>query len=310
MQMNLGDQIKAYYQEAELYQTHGLLEESLDKYLAVQKLINASPGIRNRENLLSKITDRIDTVTKLIKKIEGADKKPKAVAPAAQNLMKEMFSFDDPGTKGSSALGGAIALAKFGQYDRAVEELTRLMEQAEFRLEAAKNLLWCWLEQNYGEYAVSLYQKWRKAKMFPPSEAASLQQYFKELIQQKGLNLPLEIEEVESQPTVEPDSEIDGDDLLEINSIRFTLPRGKREGEKIELEVGFQSGQYIRMILPRKEKELIDSIRPGDLFKDMTFYSTMAIFSGEGYVSSRNEIDSGPKKGDTSLEIKIIRIVS
>ncbi|MFZ2630973.1 MAG: hypothetical protein WA081_21580 [Desulfosalsimonadaceae bacterium] len=307
--MNLGEKIKAYYQEAELYQTHGLLAESLEKFRAIEGLIKANQNIRNRNKLLEKISTRIELLKKTIQRLDGSNK-PVQAPPDAQSLMKEMYSFDDPDAKGSSSLGGAIALAKFGQYDKAIEEFNRLLEQDALRLEAAKNLLWCWIEQNYADYAVSLYQKWRKAKLFPPSEIASIQNYFTELIKEKGLNLELEIDGLESQQTVEPDSELDEDELLDINSVRFALPRGKREGEKIEMEVSFQSGQYVRMIISRKEKDIIESIKPGDLFKDMTFYSSVAIFSGEGYVSSRSEIDAGPKKGDFSLEIKIIKIVS
>ena len=307
--MNLGEKIKAYYQEAELYETHGLLVESLEKFRAIEGLIKANQNIRNRNKLLEKISTRIESLKKTIQRLDGSNK-PVQAPPDAQSLMKEMYSFDDPDAKGSASLGGAIALAKFGQYDKAIEEFNRLLDQDALRLEAAKNLLSCWIEQNYADYAVSLYQKWRKAKFFPPAEIASIQNYFTELIKQKGLNLELEIDGLESQQTVEPDSELDEDELLDINSVRFALPRGAREGEKIEMEVSFQSGQYVRMIISRKEKEIIESIKPGDLFKDMMFYSSVAIFSGEGYVSSRNEIDAGPKKGDFSLEIKIIKIFS
>lgn len=307
--MNLGEKIKAYYQEAELYETHGLVVESLEKFRAVEGLIKASPNIRNKAGLLEKLAVRIESLKKTIQRLDGPAKAPQA-PPDAQSLMKEMYSFDDPAAKGSASLGGAIALAKFGQYDKAIEEFNRLLDQDALRLDAAKNILWCWIEQNYADYAVSLYQKWQKAKLFPPSEMTSIQKYFSELIKQKNLNLEIEIEGIESQQTVEPDSEIDADELLDINSVRLVLPRGKREGEKIELEISFQSGQYIRMIIPRKEKELIESIKPGDLFKDMVFYSSVAIFSGEGYVSSRTEINAGPKKGDFSLEIKIIKVIS
>jgi tetratricopeptide (TPR) repeat protein len=309
MQMNLGEKIKAYFQEAEIYQTQGLLVESLEKFRVIEGLIKASHNIRNRDGLLKKISARIEYLKKTIQRLDGSNKPPEA-SPDAQSLMKEMYSFDDPAAKGSASLGGAIALAKFGQYDKAIEEFNRLLDQDALRLDAAKNILWCWLEQNYADYAVSLYQKWRKSNIFPPSEISVIQNYFKDLIKLKGLNLELEIDGLESEQTVEPDSELDEDELLDINSVRFALSRGSREGEKIEMEVSFQSGQYIRTIIPRKEKELIESIKPGDLFKDMVFYSSMAIFSGEGYVSSRSEISAGPKKGDTSLEIKIIKVVS
>ena len=240
--MTLGEKIKAYFQEAELYQTHGLLAESLEKFRAIEGLIKANQNFRNRNKLLEKISTRIEVLKKTIQRLDGSNKTPEA-PPDAQSLMKEMYSFDDPEAKGSASLGGAIALAKFGQYDKAIEEFNRLLEQDALRLEAAKNLLWCWIEQNYADYAVSLYQKWRKAKLFPPSEIESIQNYFTELIKQKGLNLELEIEGLESQQTVEPDSELDEDELLDINSVRFALPRGKREGEKVELEISFQSGQ-------------------------------------------------------------------
>jgi tetratricopeptide (TPR) repeat protein len=305
--MDLGEKIKKYFKEAELYKSHGLLAEALEKYKSVEGLVKSSRSIRNREGILKQIASKIESTDKMIQKLDGKKPTPE-VAEDAQSLMKEMFSFDDPEAKGSSALGGAIALAKFGQYDKAIEELSRLIEYDSLRLEAAKNILWCWIQQNYSEYAVSLYQKWLKNKIFPPEEASIIQNYFNELMDKAGIDH--EIEEIESQRTIEPDSEIDDEDILDISAAKFVLPRGPKEGEKIELEISFQSGKYIRMIIPRNEKDLIDSINPGDLLKEIVFYSPVAIFSGEGYVSSKNAIDAGPKKGDFSLEIKIIKIFS
>jgi len=305
--MDLGEKIKKYYKEAELYNSHGLLTDALEKYKSIEGLVKSTRNIQNRQGILKQIALKIESTNKKLQKIEGP-KTTTEVAEDAQSLMQEMFSFDDPESKGSSVLGGAIALVKFGQYDKAIEELNRLLEYDKFRLDAAKKILWCWVQQNYMEYAVSLYQKWRKNKLFPPEEADAIQKYFNELIDNAGGDQ--EIDELESQRTVEPDSEIDDDEILDISAARFVLPRGPKEGEKIELEISFQSGKYIRMIISRREKNLIDSINPGDLLKEIVFSSPAAIFSGEGYVSSKNEIDAGPKKGDYSLEIKIIKIIS
>lgn len=305
--MNLGEKIKKYYQEAELYCEHGLMSEALDKYKAVEALIKSSGSIRNRAGLLQKVGAKIEETAKTLQRLDRI-KPPAAVTAEAQSLMKEMYTFDDPEAKGSAALGGAIALAKFGQYDKAIEELTPLLAYDKLRLEAAKNILWCWMQQNYADYAISLYQKWRKQNLFPEKETQNIHQYFIQLMDDAGVHH--EFDQLESQRTIEPDSEVNDDDILDINSIRFVLPRGAREGEQIELEVSFQSGKYIRMILPRREKDLIDGVHPGDFLKDIIFYSPVAIFSGEGYVSSRSEITAGPKRGDYSLEIKIIKIVS
>ena len=305
--MDLGEKIKKYYKEAELYNSHGLLAEALEKYRSVEGLVKSTQNIRNRKGILKQIALKIESTTQKVQKFDRRKTTPE-VADDAQSLMKEMFSYDDPEAKGSSDLGGAIALAKFGQYDKAIEELSRLVEYDALRLEAAKNILWCWVQQNYSEYAVSLYQKWRKNKLFPPEEVNLIHDYFTELMDKAGVDH--EIDELEAQKTIEPDSEIDDDELLDISAVRFVLPRGQKEGEKIELEISFQSGKYIRMIIPRNEKALIDSINPGDLLKEIVFYSPVAIFSGEGYVSSKNAIEAGPKKGDFSLEIKIIKIFS
>jgi len=305
--MDLGEKIKKYYKEAELYNSHGLLDDALEKYQTVEGLVKANRQIRNRKGILKKIGARIEAINNSIHRDASAKKAPK-VEKEAQSLMKEMFSFDDPETKGSSSLGGAIALAKFGQYDKAIDELNKLLEYDSLRLEAAKNILWCWVQQNYIEYAVSLYQKWRKTNFFPPKEMEVVQEYFNELVGDR--TVAQELDEIESQQTIEPDSEIEDDDILDISSIRIVLPGGPKKGEEIELEVSFQSGKYIRMIIAKKEKDLINSIKPGDLIKEIVFYSPMAIFSGEGFVSSKSEIDAGPKRGDFSLEIKIIKIVS
>lgn len=53
-------------------------------------------------------------------------------------------------------------------------------------------------------------------------------------------------------------------------------------GEKVDLEVSFQSGKYIQMIMSKREKHLIKSIKPGDMLKEIIFYLPMAIFSGTG----------------------------
>jgi tetratricopeptide (TPR) repeat protein len=305
--MDLRNKIKTYFKEGELYRTQGLLDEALDKFKTLERLIKSEHHILNKNSLLAKITLRIDEINKKLKKQITPSKPPK-VSDDVQGLMKEMFSFDDPETKGSSSLGGAIALAKFGQYDRAIEEFTRLLDNKTLRFEAGKNLLRCWIEQKYVDYAVSLFQKWKKTNFFSPDEMEKLRQYFQNCLSEAGITR--EIAGIEAQKTIEPESQIDDDDILDINSTRFVLTRGHKKGEKIELEVSFQSGKMIRMLVPKKDKEIIDAIKPGDMINDMVFYSPVAIFSGTGFVSSRKEIEAGPKRGDYSLEIKIIDIAS
>lgn len=305
--MDLINKIKTAFKEAELYHSQGLLDEAIDKYTMVEALIKANSNIRQRKALLGKISSRINELNQKMRRISTPTPPPK-VSEDAQVLMKEMFSYDDPEARGSSTLGGAIALVKFGQYDKAIEELTRLLEYKSLRLEAAKNILWCWVQQNYVDYAVSLFQKWQKTQFFPPEELALVQGHFQEVLTAAGITR--EIAGIELQKTIEPDSEIDDEDILDISATRFGLPGGSRKGEQVEFEVSFQSGKYIQIIIPKKEKDLISGLKPGDMLKDIVFYSPMAIFSGTGFLSSKKEIEAGPKRGDYSFSIKIIDIKS
>ncbi len=305
--MDLINKIKAAFKEAELYHSQGLLDEAVDKYTAVELLIKANNNIRHRKALLEKISSRISELNKRMRRISTPTPPPK-VSEDAQVLMKEMFSYDDPEAKGSSTLGGAIALVKFGQYDKAIEELTRLLEYKSLRLEAAKNILLCWVQQNYVDYAISLFQKWQKTQFFPPEELALVRGHFQEILTAAGITR--EIAGIELQKTIEPDSEIDDEDILDISATRFGLPGGPRKGEQVEFEVSFQAGKYIQIIIPKKEKDLISGLKPGDMLKDIVFYSPMAIFSGTGFLSSKKEIEAGPKRGDYSFSIKIIDVKS
>lgn len=305
--MDLVTKIKSTFKEAELYRSQGLLDEALDKYTAIEALIKANSKIRQRKAILEKLSAKINELNQKMKRISTPATPPK-VPEDAQDLIKEMFTYDDPETKGSSSLGGAIALVKFGQYDKAIDELNRLLEYKTLRLEAAKNILWCWLQQNYVDYAVSLFQKWQKTEFFPPDELALLGNHLKEILASAGIQR--EIRGIGLQKTIEPDSEIDEDDILDISATRFSLPGGPRKGEKVEFEVSFQSGKYIQFIIPKKENDLISGLKPGDMLKDIVFYSSAAIFSGTGFLSSKKAIEAGPKRGDYSFSIKIINIKS
>ena len=53
------------------------------------------------------------------------------------------------------------------------------------------------------------------------------------------------------------------------------------------------------------DKLLIESLKVGVRLDDMDFYSPIAIFKGSGVVETNTRIETGPKRGDYSLDIKI-----
>ena len=59
-----------------------------------------------------------------------------------------------------SALEGAIALAKFGQFERALKEFDRLLAVEALRVAAAKNILRCHLEIDAFDQAADCFETW------------------------------------------------------------------------------------------------------------------------------------------------------
>ena len=95
------------------------------------------------------------------------------------------------------------------------------------------------------------------------------------------------------------------DDILDISAIAITPRKGSQKGEPIELDVSFQTGNIINIIISKNEKELLDNLNVGDKLDDIHFFSPIAIFRGTGIVAEKAPINSGPKQGDYNLDIRI-----
>ena len=97
-----------------------------------------------------------------------------------------------------------------------------------------------------------------------------------------------------------------GNEILDISSVAITLDEGPFKGRSIDLDVSFQNGNLINLIVAKQDKELIDNMEKGGRLNEVQYFSPIAIFRGAGIVASKTRIDSGPKKGDFSLDIKIV----
>lgn len=302
--MNFGSKIKSLVKEAELYRSQGLLNEALTQFQAVEAMIRGNDQVKNRDAILSKITSKIDLLNAEIDKFNAPQRTPE-VSEQAQKLMREMFSFDDPRVKGSAALGGAISLAEFGLYEKALDDFKTLLDYDQLRIDAAENFLKYGLEYQ-GTSIGSQLDEWAKDERFSSHEIETLKLSFQRMLDEKGA----EPDPVSPRPAeqVEPESEIDDEDILDISAIRLELPKGPQKDDQIEFDVNFQHGGQINLIVSQKEKGIIDSLDAGDLIHGVMFYSPVAIFSGTVYVLTKKPIGAGPKRGDFSVNLKIIRI--
>jgi hypothetical protein len=77
-------------------------------------------------------------------------------------------------------------------------------------------------------------------------------------------------------------------------------------GERVELEVCFQTGNVISLLISDFQKHILDAFKLGHRLNDIEFFSPMAVFKGNGTVSGKTQIKQGPKKGNYVLDITMI----
>jgi len=332
--MDVKKQIKSFLQQAELYQSQGLLYEAKENYLRAGQLVKKNEELIKNKNLLGVIAKKINVLKEKIDRIEN---EPLSVElpEKIQDIIKEKFSFSKDTDAG--ALEGAIALAKFGQFERALKEFNSLIERESLRVEAAKNIIRCHKAIDSIDEAVSRYQQWFESDFFTPDQLGRLRVFFQGILDSKGIDIKLPqkagkmmIPSVESlrgpaaesanaagqpEPAMSADAEEEieeeaeeEENIIDISSVGIALTQGPRKGEIIEYDVSFQAGRVINLLISGNDTELIETLNIGVMLDNVQFYSPIAMFNGKAVVSSKSKIESGPKQGFYSLDIKIISI--
>ena len=300
------NQIRTLLAEAKIYRTQGLFEEAISYYENA-----AEAGRKQRSDQEQTIlSGKYRTEDSRIEKTSWTSSKAPSPSPKMstqiQDLIKTKFAFSED--KNESALEGAIALAKFGQYERALEEFLELTKVESVRLVAAKNVIRCLVALSTIDDAIEHYQQWLSSELFSQDQLYKLNIFFRGILDTKGIDVTLpQVEEpmdFEISGLMEPN--VNDDEFMDISSIGITLDTGSEKGRTIDLDVSFQSGNEINLLISSKDKDLIDNLKVGFRLNDVQFYSPFAIFNGTGVVSAKTQISSGPKQGDYSLDIKVV----
>ncbi|MFH2065281.1 MAG: hypothetical protein ABIK15_08805 [Pseudomonadota bacterium] len=301
----MSKQIKSLLQQAELYRSQGLLGEAKKKYKLVEELILGSDKLPNKQKLLDGLSKKMEALNKDVEVIEKAPTTPEMSAHVNE-LIKKLFSFSSKDKDESdSALEGAIALAKFGQFEGALEEFQKLLDVKSQRLSAAKNILRCHLEMGNIEIASEKLEEWQKGDMLAPEQKEKLAVFYDDILEKKGLKKEPVTEDEAAGAADQEETAEEEEEFLDISAVAITFDSGPYKGEQVELDVSFQSGNVISLIISSKDEALIENLKVGVRLDDVHFYSPVAIFRGAGLVSAMTQIKSGPKKGDYSLDIKI-----
>jgi tetratricopeptide (TPR) repeat protein len=305
----MGDQarVRSLVKEADVYRTQGLLDESRQKYLEAIELIRKIPQFSGHEKAINAVESRIVSLDEELTRLDQAPV-TRELAPELQELIKRTFSFSED--KSAGAIEGAIALAGFGQHERALAEFKKLLSNGTQTLVAAKNIIRCQLMLYSTDEAIRQFQEWLSGELLSTQQLKKIRSFLQQLLERKGVEaeLPKVVEAASKRPVVtqkEEEAEEEEEDLLDISSVGVKLESGPRKGSIVDLEVTFQSGNVISLIISANDTDLLDNLEVGIHLKDVQLYSPMAIFTGNGTISGKTQIESGPKRGNFIVNVTI-----
>ena len=295
-------QIKLLAKEAELYRTQGLLEESREKYLKALQLIEDNPRFQNNTKARKTIKDKILRIERDLAEVEQETGAPE-LSGELQDLIKSLFSFSED--KGAAEMEGAEALARFGQYERAIAEFDKLLKKGTLPLAAAKNILRCHLALSSTDAAINQFQQWLSGELLSRQQLRNIRSFLEYILRKKGVQKKLpEVPSGSSQKSEDTESSAN---FLDICSIRFRVESGSSQGGVKELDVTFQSGPVISLIVSAKDEDMLDTFVPGIRLKGVHFFSSIAVFRADATISEYTRIKTGPRRGDYILSITIDR---
>ena len=292
--------VESLVREADTYRSQGFLVAAKQKYKELLQLIHGHGKYSKNEKLINAVEGKIRSIEKDMTEVTKADAKPQ-LSGETQDLIQKLFSFSR--NKETATMEGAVALAKFGQYQKALTEFMRLMGEGILPLEAAKNILRCHLSLSPPEVALTQYKSWLSRNDFPPDDLEYLRRFLKNLLDKRGVKV--EIPEIVDRAGKAKRKKKAEEEVLDISSVGVPLNLGPLKGETVEFEVSFQSGNTISIVVPSDKTQLLEAFKPGLKLEEMQCYSLIAVFNGTGVVSGKSEITSGPKKGDFTLDITI-----
>jgi tetratricopeptide (TPR) repeat protein len=298
--MSVQERLRSLAKEAELYRTQGLLEHSKEKYLQILQFVEEKQ-FTNHRKLIEAVRDKIQTLEEHLA-VEKQDTREPELSEKQQNMIKDLFSVSQ--TKEAAKIEGAVALAEFGQYERALEEFHTLLKEGTLPVVAAKNIIRCYMELSSPDEAVAQFREWVISRdVLTPQELKLIRAFIANLLERKGIKRELPYL-VETSQTDSQSSENE-EGFLDISSVYVEVNNGPRKGDMVEFQVTSQSGNTISVNIPGERRDLLDAFRPGLRLPELQCYSPIAVFKGRGVVIKKRKIWHGRNQGNYLLDITI-----
>ena len=300
--MSEQEKVKTLLKEAVVYRNQGLYAQAREKFCSALEIMNQNDVLRNNTTLISAVEQKVREVDAILGDIDQDVGAPE-LSEDIQELIKKSFAFSKD--KEAAAIEGAMALAKFGQFEKALEEFNEILEYATLPVMIAKNIIRCHLTASSPEAAVEQFTAWSEGDRFTREEIHHLREFLRGTLESRDLDLAIPGgDEVQENPPggAEPEEDEEEMDISSVNLRLEGAPESeRREGFPVEL----QSGSTISIIVPASDKELIRLFKHGLRLPEIQCFSPIGFFPGSGTVTGKTKVLEGPNQGSFMVDIRL-----
>jgi tetratricopeptide (TPR) repeat protein len=299
--MNLRSRIQTLLKEIEVYSAHALYADARRKCAELAELIDGCGNIKNKDTLLGAISKKRRNIEAAARNFEG-NGKAKKMSEKEMDLVKSLVSVSEEDGNDAANWEVARACLVMGQFDKALDEFNRLIDNRYQLLSTAKNVMRCYIGLSCMDDAVEKYNEWFNAGIFSAEELENIRTYLQENLKKRNIDRTLPI----------PDAAGDGpqgaasEEFIDILSVKFAANGKSNKQVQAALDVHSQKGTTISVIVPGSSKELLEILQDGRRIKNVELHSSSIVFTDHCLVSDKREIESGPKKGDYTVSMKIL----
>ncbi len=299
--MSEQDKIKILLKEAVVYKNQGLYAQAREKFGSALAIMTRNDVLQKNTTLISAVEEKIREVDAVLGDIDQDAAAPE-LSEEIQELIKKSFAFSKD--KEAAAIEGAMALAKFGQFEKALEEFNEILAYATLPVMIGKNIIRCHLTASSPEAAVEQLQAWADGDRFTGGEIRHLREFLRGVLESRDIDLevPGDDEVRESLPEgAEPEEE----EEMDISSVNIRLEGGPESGQSKEFPVELQSDSTVSIIVPASGKELVRLFRHGLRLTEIQCFSPIGFFPGSGTVTGKTKVLEGPNRGSFMVDIKL-----
>lgn len=299
------DHVQSLLKEAGVYQKQGLLDESKEKYQEILNIVEASEDLSEDADLIDLVRDRIRAVEDTLDEI-GSEPDTVELPEEVQDLIGNLFSFSE--NEDTASVESAVALAKFGQYEKALSKFQELLDRDILPMAVAQNMLQCHLSAAKHEAAISQFEDWISDKTFAAKELAYLRDFLKNILERDGMEADLpQVDHVASagETTGKISENITEEDISGVLSVKLIFDDRRMKDQIRDFDVLFQLGNSVTFNVKNNEQDLLVALEPGAKVSKIQCYASFYFFNARGVISEKKMVTAGPKEGDYSVTLTL-----